>query len=292
MNLNRNFKASIFSDLFSNPDILRELYCALEGVTLPDNIPVTINTLEDVLFMDQINDISFEIDGKLVILIEHQSSINPNIALRLLMYIARVYEKITDDKNLYSEKQIPVPRPEFFVLYNGKAPYEEQAVLKLSDSFEKLTSLGITEKETPALELEVKIININDGKNNELVEKCKTLAHYRAFVSKVREFEKEANSHQEAVKKAIYYCRDHDILKEYLENKASEVLNMLITEWNWDDAKEVWQAEALEKGYEQGIEKGLEKGRMEIARKMKTRGKSIDEIAEDTGLQPETIEIL
>ncbi|MDR0476154.1 MAG: Rpn family recombination-promoting nuclease/putative transposase, partial [Treponema sp.] len=123
MGANTKYKDSVFSFLFSDPDLLRELYCALEGVTLPSDLPVTINTLRDVLFMDRINDISFEIGGKLVILIEHQSTINPNMALRLLMYIARVYEKIIGNRNVYNSRLISVPRPEFFVLYNGTAPY-------------------------------------------------------------------------------------------------------------------------------------------------------------------------
>ena len=76
MQTNKRFKSSVFSLLFSEPDLLRELYCALDGVSLPPDAPVSINTLEDVLFMDFINDISFQIDVKLVVLIEHQSTIN------------------------------------------------------------------------------------------------------------------------------------------------------------------------------------------------------------------------
>ena len=75
MNANTKYKDSLFSLLFSNPGILRELYCALEDVSLPLDIPITINTLQNVLFMDRINDISFEIGGKLVVLVEHQSTI-------------------------------------------------------------------------------------------------------------------------------------------------------------------------------------------------------------------------
>jgi hypothetical protein len=127
MGANTKYKDSVFSLLFSDPDLLRELYCALEGVALPSDIPVTINTLQDVFFMDRINDISFEIGGKLVILIEHQSTINPNMALRLLIYIARVYEKIVGDKKIYASNLIPLPRPEFFVLYNGISPYPDEA---------------------------------------------------------------------------------------------------------------------------------------------------------------------
>ncbi|MDR1868726.1 MAG: hypothetical protein LBQ82_01940, partial [Treponema sp.] len=78
MKINNKFKDSMFTMLFSSPDLLRELYCALEGVNLPQDAPVSINTLENVLFMEFNNDISFEIDGKLVVLIEHQSTINPN----------------------------------------------------------------------------------------------------------------------------------------------------------------------------------------------------------------------
>ena len=104
MQTNKKFKSGVFSLLFSEPDLLRELYCALGGISLPPDAPGTINTLEDVLFMGFINDISFEIDGKLVVLIEHQSTVNPNMALRLLMYIGRVYEKIIEGRNIYSRK--------------------------------------------------------------------------------------------------------------------------------------------------------------------------------------------
>ena len=178
MNANTKYKDSVFSFLFSDPDLLRELYCALEGVSLPDDVPVTINTLHNVLFMDRANDISFEIGGKLVILIEHQSTINPNMALRFLIYIARVYEKIIDDKKIYTSRPMPLPRPEFFVLYNGVSPYPDEEILKLSDAFESAASLGVPEKWDPSLELKARVININQGRNEGVVRKCKTLNGY------------------------------------------------------------------------------------------------------------------
>jgi hypothetical protein len=172
MKTNTKFKNSVFTLLFSDPVLLRELYCALEGVSLPPDAPVSINTLDDVLFMDLINDISFEIDGKLVVLIEHQSTINPNMALRLLMYIARVYEKIVKGKNIYSSKGLTIPRPEFFVLYNGTAPYPDEKIMKLSEMFENPAVLGLPEKDFLSLELVVKVININEGRNREIAERC------------------------------------------------------------------------------------------------------------------------
>jgi hypothetical protein len=90
MGVNGKYKDSVFSLLFSDPAILRELWGAIEGIKLPDDIPITINTLEGVLFRAQLNDISFEVGSRLVILIEHQSTINPNLPLRILLYIARI----------------------------------------------------------------------------------------------------------------------------------------------------------------------------------------------------------
>jgi predicted transposase/invertase (TIGR01784 family) len=292
MGANTKYKDSVFSLLFSDPDLLRELYCALEGVALPPDIPVTINTLQDVLFMDRINDISFEIGGKLVILIEHQSTINPNMAFRLLMYIARVYEKIVDVKKTYTTKPIPLPRPEFFVLYNGVSPYPDEKTLKLSEAFEQATSLGIPEKEAPSLELVARVININQGRNAEIVQRCKTLNGYCAFIGKVREYENEGYSLEEAIRKAVIYCRDHDILKEFLEANATEVMNMLMTEWNLEDAKQVWYEEGLEEGLEKGLEKGRVNEQKEIARNALAEGASIEFVQKITGLDMETIKSL
>jgi hypothetical protein len=284
MGMNSKFKDSVFSLLFSDPDVLRELYCALEGVSLPPSVPVTLNTLRDVLFMDRINDISFEIGGKLVILIEHQSTINPNMALRLLMYIARIYEKIIQDRKIYSTRPVTVPRPEFFVLYNGEAPYPDEAILKLSDSFFDITPLGLPLKDSPALELEVRVININEGRNAGIAQKSTTLAAYSAFVGKVRWFEKEGAGKEAAMKKTVEYCRKHDFLREFLEKNSTEVINMLMTEWNWDDALAV--------RYEDGITAGMEKNRNEVARNALAKGLPLEVIREITGLDMESIKNL
>jgi len=111
---NKKYKDSVFTLLFNDKELLRELYCALENVTLPPDTPVTVNTLRNVLFMGKLNDISFEIGGKLVVLIEHQSTINPNMAVRLLMYIGRVYEKTIHSKKNILRRTFPHPAPGVF----------------------------------------------------------------------------------------------------------------------------------------------------------------------------------
>ena len=293
MSINRNFKDSVFTALFNDPDLLRELYSALGGVSLPPDTPVSINKLENVLYMDMYNDISFEVSGKLVVLIEHQSSINPNMALRLLLYISRVLEKTIKGRGLYSEKSISIPWPEFYVLYNGAKPYPDVNVLKLSDLFEKPLDLGLPEKPNPLLELEVKVININEGRNEAILTRCRGLAEYSSFIARVRAFIEEGNNLEEAIKKAVKYCQKYGILKQFLENHSIEVINMLLTDWNLEDAKKVW--------YEDGMEDGLEKGRLEgredgheeeklrIARNALAKGSTPEFVHEITGLDNETI---
>jgi predicted transposase/invertase (TIGR01784 family) len=290
---NKKFKDSVFKSLFSNPDLLRELYCALEGVSLPPDVPVTINTLKGVLFKERLNDISFLIGGRLVVMLEHQSTISENMALRMLQYITRIYDTIIKAKNIYTKKKVILPRPEFFVLYNGTAPFPDEEIHKLSDAFESVGSLGLPLKETPAMELVVRVININEGRNEAIAQRCKALAEYSAFIGKVREYMKAGMEIEAAMKLAVEYCLEHDIIKEFLESNATEVINMLMTEWDWDKALATYYEEGKEdgivQGREEGIEQGREKGREQIARNALAEGASIEFIQKITGLSPEAI---
>jgi len=259
---NTKYKDSVFTLLFSDPDLLRELYCALNGVSLPLDTPVVINTLKNVFFMNQYNDISFEIGGKLVVLVEHQSTINENMALRFLMYIGLVYQKIIDGKKIFANKPLKIPQPEFIVLYNGTAPFPDEKIYRLSKSFEKLKGFGFRGKKFRPLELIVRIININKGRNKAIVERCKELFEYISFVDKAREFKSKLGDKKEALKAAIKYCEKHGILRMFLKKNAAEVLGMLFTEFSLDDAIAI----AREEAREEGLEEGLEKGRAEVAK--------------------------
>ena len=222
--------------------------------------------------------------------------INPNMALRLLMYVARIYEKIVEGWSIYSKKPLKIPRPEFFVLYNGADPFPEEKKYRLSDAFEELKSLGLAEKDLPSLELVVRIININEGINKNIAARCKKLSEYSAFVARERALEKELGSREEAVKEAVKYCKKHGILREFLKLHAGEVLSMLYTEWNWDDAMAFARQEAKEDGVEEGMEKGMEKGRatekLEIARNLLAKSSTPEFVHDVTGLDIETIKNL
>jgi hypothetical protein len=202
------------------------------------------------------------------------------------LYLARLYEKIINNKDMYKTRLVNIPRPECFVLYNGTADYPDETILKLSDAFTDLKETGL---KRPDLELTVRVLNINKGHNGELVRRCKKLAGYSDFVAKAREYEKELGNREEGVKAAVKYCVSRGILQDFLELHSSEVFNMLFTEWNWDDALAVRFEEGREEGREEGLEQGLEKGREEIARNALAKGLSPDIIGEITGLDSETI---
>ena len=145
------------------------------------------------------------------------------------------------------------------VLYNGVEPYPDEQILKLSDSFIRSESLDNLDSPSPSLELEVRVLNINAGRNKAIVKKCKDLADYSVFIAKVREYE-QTMPRKEAIIAAIKYCKAHGILVPFLEKYGTEVLSMLLTEWNTADAIAVARKEGIETGIEQGIEQGIEKG--------------------------------
>ena len=236
---NREYKDSVFSLYLSEPARLIEVYNAVADTDYPLDTPVEINTLTDVLYKNQMNDLSFLLDGQIVVLIEHQSTINENMALRLFLYSARVYEKMLKSDSLYRKKRISIPVPRFIVLYNGNEPYPEHGVQKLSDSF-------VFQQENPQLELKVDIYNINYEMNAEIVQRSKSLAEYSRFVSRIRANQADGLTLEEAIKQAIEYGMEHDIMKEFLETHGSEVANMLFTEWNMDEALAVSKEEGEE----------------------------------------------
>ncbi|MDR0451416.1 MAG: hypothetical protein LBH15_00060 [Treponema sp.] len=239
--MNRKYKDTVFVRLFSREPQLRELYNALAGASFGPETPFSVNTLGGVLFMGRRNDISFSVGTRLVVLVEHQSTLNPNMPLRFLFYISRLYEKLADRKAVYRGGSAPVPVPfaEFYVAYNGSEPLPDRSVLRLSDA------CGAGGRAN--LELEANVVNINYGRNPGLMGRCETLAMYARFVDMVKRELRPRMGRQElreALQKVINRSIDKGILKEFLEENASEVRNMLYTEWNWDDYMAVKREEA------------------------------------------------
>jgi len=258
-NVNKKHKDSVFSKLFSSPELLRELYSAIEGVDVPKDAIIDINTLSDALFMKRINDLSFTIDNRIVVLIEHQSTISRNIPVRILMYIARVYEKIVEKKNIYHRKLVKIPTPEFIVLYDGKDECPDHQELRLSAAFKDITGLKLAENKDLPLELVVQVYNINQGRNLQMLKRSETLNGYSLFIGKVNEY-RENLSLEESVRSAVKYCIEHGVLKEFLEDNSSEVVNMLFEDLTIEEIAEIRAEEAIEDAVEDALEEGREQG--------------------------------
>ena len=308
---NRNYKDSVFVDLFAHDINAKEnfisLYNALHGTNLDakttDIQPVM---LERVLYMKYYNDIAMLIDGKIVILIEHQSTINQNMPFRFLEYIARIYEKITTKDEKFGRKLVKLPVPEFYVFYNGKDDYPVESVMKLSDAFMQLD--GDSELKNPfenanyPLEISVKVININVDKENPILKHCETLKQYSEFIEQVR-FNIE-NNVPEPLTTAIKETIKKGFLSDYLNRKSTEVQNMLLAEYDYDTDIAVQRKEAFddgiaigekvgeERGISIGLSQGAQQAKLETARKFLAMGLSIEQVADGTGLSVEEIEKL
>lgn len=253
---NREYKDSVFVDLFYRDETaganLLSLYNALHGTDLQDEGLIRKVGIEDVLYKNFKNDISFEVNGQVVVFGEHQSTDNPNMPLRCLMYAGRAYEQLVDEDAKYRTKQVKIPTPEFYTFYNGKKDCPLERELCLSDAF-------MAPPGRNTVELKVTVVNINSGKGHGLLEKCRVLKEYSLFTEEVRSCWNE----EEKLKKAISVCIEKGILVDYLKRKGSEVRNMLTAEYSYEKDIQVKQWEARMAGMEEGIEKGIEKGRAE-----------------------------
>ena len=248
---NRKVKDSVFVDLFGKDITAKEnflsLYNALHGTDLKlENTEIVPETIDSVLYMSYANDVAMQVNGQVVVLIEHQSTINRNMPLRLLDYVARIYEKIVPAKKKYYRSRVQIPMPEFYVLYNGTEDYPTEDVMRLSESF--IYPDGRRPDEVP-LELVVKVYNINVGKGDGLLEKCGALRQYSEFIDLVRLAHKDGK--EEPLSWAVRESIKKGILPGYLERKSTEVINMLTMEYDYATDIAAQKEESFEEGREE-----------------------------------------
>ena len=242
------YKDVLFRRVFREKEDLLDLYNAINGTSYADPNLLEINTLEDALFMSMKNDKSFII-ASTINLYEHQSTNNPNMPIRGLLYFARLYEGYIAKNRLdiYGTKKIMLPTPHFIVFYNGSDEMPDEKIIKLSDSFIR----GESDKIFPELKCYVRILNINYGHNEETLNACKRLSDYSQFIHIVGENLKSGVTNEIAVSAAIDYCIEHDILSDILLKARSEVMHSLLTYYDEKlHLKTVWN-EGFEAGQEE-----------------------------------------
>lgn len=262
MKARRNYKDTLFRMIFSDRESLLGLYNAVNGTDYHDVEDLEITTLENAVYMNMKNDVSFVFDFSLN-LYEHQSTVNPNMPLRDLFYVSDLLQNIVKDKDLYGTVPIKIPTPRFVVFYNGAAEQPEQKELRLSEAF-------LQETGRPELELLVTVLNINPGKNETLMESCTLLKEYMQYVEKVRGHLAKC-SLEKAVNLAVDECISAGILAEFLSRNKAEAIAVSIYEY--DEEKH------LKNLFEEGKAAGMLEGKAE----------DIMELLKDFGAVPQTV---
>lgn len=275
---NREIKSSVFADLFGDDELdgkknFLSLYNAIHGTNLKlEETAIEHKKIPQAICKPYDNDISMLINGRLIVLVEHQSTLNENMPLRCLEYYVHLLYGIIPAKTRYRESLVKIPTPEFYVFYNGKKKTPQDYVMKLSDAF--------AESQKDSLcELKVRFMNIigQEGKNLPVVQKCDMLMQYCEFMDIVFRHQAELNESpttdekKTCYEKALREAISKGILVDYLTRKGTAVINMFTDEYDYDLDMQVKAEEAFEKATQQKA--------VEDARSFYANGASIDLIA-------------
>jgi hypothetical protein len=280
---NRQYKDTLFRALFKDKKRFIELYNAIANENYPESaeiIPCPINPV-----MAMFNDLAFYIESKLIVMCEQQSTINPNMPLRFLFYISDVLRtSIIKKDSLYRRTLVQIPTPEFFVLFNGKQKLEDYK-MNLSDAF-------LLKDRESTLELTVKVININYNSGENAIMQSVTLSGYSFLIEEVERNISGGMIRDEAIRKAITTCINQGVLVDFLEGNFMEVFEMLTFEYDQEAERRAMRLDGIQEGKLEGKLEGLQEGKLEgkmegkrdIVLYMISKGKTIDEISDLTGV--------
>jgi len=294
-NQTRNYRDNVFCLLHRDRKNLLSVYNAMNGTDYQNEEELTVVTLDLAFCVRMKNDAAFVIDGRLS-LYEQQSTVNPNMPLRDLYYVAEELKRIVPMSELYRKAPVRIPAPKFLVFYNGEAEQPAEVELRLSDLYER-------DAKDPELELVVRQININKGYNEELLKKCESLRGYMIFVNKVREKKAAGMELRDAVTAAVDECVRENVLAGFFREHRSEVIEMGIYEFDEEAyervIREESEQEGIKKGREEGRAEGREEGRAEgrvegraegrVEGKAEGKAEDILELLEDLGEVPEEL---
>lgn len=240
---NREYKSTLFTSMLSEKKYALQVYNALNHSQYDNPDEITITTLENVVFINRYNDVSYLFNATLQ-LYEHQSTFNPNIPLRSFFYLANTYEKLVNENhsNLYGSKLIQIPTPKCVVFYNGEKEQPDRQVLKLSNSFANQSVEG-------DVEVNILMLNINAPHNQELLTECEVLYAYSLYNDKFREYNNSGTrTMTQAAIDALDYCLENNVMVDYFSRCRNEVVGMILEEYTTErverDMKEM--AELIE----------------------------------------------
>lgn len=212
--LKRKFRDSVFTSLFSDKKYLLELYRALH----PDDTDTTEDDIQDVTVRNVLtdssyNDLGCKIGNTLLLLVEVQVKWTANIIIRILMYLVQTYNQYFTESNadLYSTTKVKLPKPELYMIFLGDRK-DRPEYITLSEEF-------FGGQET-AVDVKVKVIY--DGQPGDIINQ------YVLFTRICAEQIKLYGRTRKAVEETIRICRDRNVLKEYLETREKEVIDIMV----------------------------------------------------------------
>ena len=279
----RDYKDTLFRYIFKGEDDrskrwLLSLYNALNDSNYTDINDLKITTIQNALFLTMKDDLSFLIDDEMN-LYEHQSTVNPNLPLRGLMYFAKLYQSYLASKKqmLYGSSQIKIPTPKFVVFYNGKTNQKDLIKYRLSDAFEKPTKEG-------EFEWTATVLNVNANHNSALQKKCKALYDYSNFVANVRKRIASGQERDEAVKAAVDDAINNKLLDGLFKEQKWEIIGLMLAEFN----QEIYEKTIRE----EGIAEGAQQKAIETALNMLKENIPIEKVARYSTLPVEKVQEL
>lgn len=284
---NRNYKDELFKKIFSDKKSALELYNAIRKTHYTDESAITIHTLNQVIFLGIENDISFIIDD-ILNLYEHQSTVNPNMPIRGLIYLGELYQNYIriNQLDIYGKTQVSLPKPIYVVFYNGEDTQPERKEILLSEAFsQQKGALG-----EEFLNLKAIMLNINYGYNQKLMGLCKPLKEYAIFVDIVRKYQKSEKNSTLAAQKAVEECIKKKILLNILLQEKGEIEEMIKVCYD-EELHRKKEAEYNQQiGKEEGRTQGILEERANIAIRMHENGMSDQQIITMTGLDQNTLD--
>lgn len=240
---NRKCKDTVFHRLFSeNKENALSLYNALNGTDYSNTDELTYTTLEEAVFMSYKEDCAF-IVSRTLNLYEHQSTINPNMPLRGLIYFSKIYQDLIEPQSkLYSSTRMYIPKPKYVVFYNGSNRKDQDDVIKL-----RLSDMFMDADLSGEFEWTATMININEGHSQEIKKDCSILNEYAIFIDEVRKQSKE-HDFNTAMHLAVDICIEKGVLADFLRKHRSEVEMDILTEFDEEEYKEMVREEGREEG--------------------------------------------
>ncbi len=265
-------KDSVFRDLFGTRKYALQLYKAIhpEGADVTED-DISNITIDNILTDQQYNDLGMMVRGTLLVLLEAQSTWSVNIIIRILLYLAYTWNRYIEDtkQNRYGSVKLKLPKPEFYVIYTGGQKKVPEWI-HLSKEFFR--------EDGTFLEMNVRIFCGNGGED--------IISQYVEFTNVYTEQIKIYGRTRKAVMETIQICWNRNILKEYLESREKEVIDIMMALFDQEKALEQY----MEQFGNEREQKGEIKERQKNIRSM-SKFLSAEKIAEILSIPIEEVKL-